>query len=118
MSGIGPGVGFAEAGAMVCCAGEFVAPAIRPTASNPAMHALRASLGVLTMTSPPIPDGVASGPCAASSSRRDAEAAEDRRRDRKLALDDLERQRGERPRRRPVDDGGGVAGVIARVVAG
>src|SRR5262245_9264108 len=106
MSGIGPGTGVAEAGAMVCCADAAdmpVAARIAPT------HTLR--MGTLVMTFPPClwqdPTGVclnccvATVPsrfferCATASTRNNADAAGEWFGHRELAVYELKRKRGQ-----------------------
>src|SRR5450432_4719731 len=113
---------------MVCCAQAVATkPVARPPASKAVMHAPYVSFfAVVILISSPWPSRDRPrlrnrnffAPPTPASGRRDAEATDERLRDRELAVDDLERERRQRPRGRPLDDGGGIARIRARVVAG
>src|SRR5262245_37821646 len=128
MSGIGPGTGVAEAGAIICCA---EAPDMPVAASTAAVHTL--CMSNLVMSPPPCCparerdfswlaacEGLlcSSLPDRLASARNDADAAGEGFRHREPAVDDLERQRRQRPGSGTVDDGGSLARIVVRVVAG
>src|SRR5262249_27193554 len=124
MSGIGPGTGVAEAGAMVCCAGAAgmpVAARIAPT------HTLR--LRTLVMTFPPFPQPDSTGVClncwvtsgflerrATASTRNDADAAGERFGHRELAVYELKRKRRQGARGGTVHHRRALARIVVRIM--